>query len=987
MFLSSFWTDNIFYGLSNVPTYGALWFTTFLIIYEIVFFTQTHDSQLHSSPKDTLVKGNCLCKKVKFLSDYFCSLFKKNPLFPVFFLAPLVLPLQFVLGSNEVIRTLARTILSFSTFGCILLTAATIFASTFSNGKGTYLALVSRLSSVWILLTLFSAFLSGWLCLCNLTGLAFNLIWNFLLCTAVFSHWNFQPNSEPISSPSNPYLPTESYDLLFGTRKAQADQLVAKLEDSKLSGYSICIGGEWGSGKTSFINGVIEKLNHNCPGDKVIWIRTLEIDSIDELLQYIFNSIRAELKRRRVYVGIASEYQQFIQSAMSALTGKEIGTLLGSKFMFPPSDYRKRLAALDELLCSSMGKDKFLIVVDDIERCSATKLQSFLFIVHEVATLKCCVSIFLADRNQLIENFPGKKDVFLEKFFSYTIEVDDVSPLEIMTAKESELSSSLQIYPTVPMPSETYKRAIESFKDEIAKVENQLKNHSRDKADENFNKSKLTELLNLQQLLEDTFRQPRTVVRFYEYIKQYSQQFQIHCLQSSNCNADKNRNILQNIHFPEILWLISLIEVLIPTDEAELKRKGFLAYLSSCQNEATDSQQLLYKLYQMLITKGPLSPVSYQLKQSAAVLQQVIWCPCKGKQYSLHEYESEIEELMSRLLNPHDQDSLSYDDFQKLVYHVVSKGNSSNDIQQWKEVWRTLLTCAANHDQATEDDSVFPQMFFQRDIQDIWGIKGIWMKDLYEVYCKSPNVHSIPFKVSPDEFQWFISVYCAHQLAVFEPLLWVLIPNGDHDILSSERESFLNAHSTISEMTEDYLQKLLSYGNPLWTDITLTGDFVYDLHNFSEALRLTLDDHKLLHRPDIEEYMCRVNLICEDIEFFEKVCSFFISTTKKNIQPYIPNSSDETTIKGLVEQLESSIMTKDIMYVQKEVKKLNNLLSDQNKVLSEDDAIRLQNTLDKAYFLKKENSEVATEYFISVRSWIARCQNRADISKATPHTS
>ena len=188
-------------------------------------------------------------------------------------------------------------------------------------------------------------------------------------------------------------------------------------------------------------------------------------------------------------------------------------------------------------------------------------------------------------------------------------------------------------------------------------------------------------------------------------------------------------------------------------------------------------------------------------------------------------------------------------------------------------------------------------------------------------------------------------------------------------------------------MTEDYLQKLLSYGNPLWTDITLTGDFVYDLHNFSEALRLTLDDHKLLHRPDIEEYMCRVNLICEDIEFFEKVCSFFISTTKKTVQPYIPNSSDETTIKGLVEQLESSIMTKDIMYAQEEVKKLNNLLSGQNKVLSEDDAIRLQNTLDKAYFLKKENSEVATEYFISVRSWIARCQNRADISKATPHTS
>lgn len=65
MHLLPFWTDNIFYGLSNVPTYGALWFTTFLIIYEIVFFTQAHDSQLHPSPKDNLAKENCLCKKVK----------------------------------------------------------------------------------------------------------------------------------------------------------------------------------------------------------------------------------------------------------------------------------------------------------------------------------------------------------------------------------------------------------------------------------------------------------------------------------------------------------------------------------------------------------------------------------------------------------------------------------------------------------------------------------------------------------------------------------------------------------------------------------------------------------------------------------------------------------------------------------------------------------------------------------------------------------
>mgnify|MGYP000069701789 CR=1 FL=1 len=170
----------------------------------------------------------------------------------------------------------------------------------------------------------------------------------------------------------------------------------------------------------------------------------------------------------------------------------------------------------------------------------------------------------------------------LKIFQVYTIEVDDVSPLEIMTAKESELSSSLQIYPTVPMPSETYKRAIESFKDEIAKVENQLKNHSRDKADENFNKSKLTELLNLQQLLEDTFRQPRTVVRFYEYIKQYINNFKFTVFKVPIVMPIKIEISCKTSIFPKFYGLYRLLKFLyLLTKPTKTKRFPRLSFFLS----------------------------------------------------------------------------------------------------------------------------------------------------------------------------------------------------------------------------------------------------------------------------------------------------------------------------------------------------------------------------------------------------------------------
>ena len=56
------------------------------------------------------------------------------------------------------------------------------------------------------------------------------------------------------------HRPIDKYGLLFDNRKKQCELVVNIVKNKKIvsDGYSICISGEWGSGKTSFIEAVLK---------------------------------------------------------------------------------------------------------------------------------------------------------------------------------------------------------------------------------------------------------------------------------------------------------------------------------------------------------------------------------------------------------------------------------------------------------------------------------------------------------------------------------------------------------------------------------------------------------------------------------------------------------------------------------------------------------------------------------------------------------
>lgn len=92
------------------------------------------------------------------------------------------------------------------------------------------------------------------------------------------------------SLPNTTFLPIERYDQLFELRQVQADELRELIIGSADEPISICVSGDWGSGKTSLVNGALAELK-KCEGCgdnyEIIRVNALELDSLQSLKTYV----------------------------------------------------------------------------------------------------------------------------------------------------------------------------------------------------------------------------------------------------------------------------------------------------------------------------------------------------------------------------------------------------------------------------------------------------------------------------------------------------------------------------------------------------------------------------------------------------------------------------------------------------------------------------------------------------------------------------
>lgn len=488
------------------------------------------------------------------------------------------------LGEDNIILSISETYLRFETLVFVLIFMFLGTALLNNTNRETHITTSNGILRILIWLSLGTGILDGQLDYTYWKNIV------IIICSwginVLFFLVKIVPVQGNIYNPERfdliPYGAVNSPNDLFPSHKNQAEAIAEIISTSSSEPFSICLSGEWGTGKTSVINGAISLLqnNDNAPYD-VIYINALELDNKKTVLTYLLTKIRENLKARGVYVGINSEYKEFVSSFTGSLTSEAMGTLLQSQ-LSNDEDYRAQKKNLEEIFELVYRNGKLVVIVDDIERCDKNTAREYLFLIKEVATMKGCVSVFVTDYNMLngIVSNDGtttSSPDFLNKFFNYKIDLLEEQPSDILAFYDGYFNqndpSFWAIYKLIcKSPSTWYKEAIAGLRAYLQELEDKEKRCHYSQEDRKIKAHQVQQQKDCLMLFTRLLKNPRNVAKFYNVFRNHVRTCGKSLVLSSNSNEVTKYISSRNIG--QVLYLLSFMEVFLPNEHKQLKRHG-----------------------------------------------------------------------------------------------------------------------------------------------------------------------------------------------------------------------------------------------------------------------------------------------------------------------------------------------------------------------------------------------------------------------------
>ena len=487
------------------------------------------------------------------------------------------------LGEENIILDISETYLKFETLTFVLLFV--FFCTAFINNtnRETHIKASNSILHYLIWVSLGTGILSGQLDYTYWKNIV--VIFCAWGVNALFFLIDISSVQEDTDNPARfdlvPYGAVKSSIELFPFHKKQAETIVDIISRSSQDPFSICLSGGWGTGKTSVINGVIELLKptKDRPYD-FIYINALELDDKKTVLAYLMTQIREKLKSRGVYVGINSEYKEFVSTFAGSLTSDAIGNFLQNR-LSSDDDYRAQKLNLEEVLERTYKNGKLIVVVDDIERCDRSTAREYLFLIKEVATMRSCVSVFVTDYDMLNRIVSDKKvsksSDFLNKFFNYKIDLVDEAPEDILAFYDGYFnqkdSAFWSIYRVIcKSPGTWYNDAIAGLTTDLRKLEDDESHYRQNSEDQKILAQKVRDQKDCLSLFVQLMQNPRNVAKFYNVFRNHA----LNCCKNLHLssNSDKVSKYISSRNIGQVLYLLSFMEVFLPFEYERLKKHG-----------------------------------------------------------------------------------------------------------------------------------------------------------------------------------------------------------------------------------------------------------------------------------------------------------------------------------------------------------------------------------------------------------------------------
>lgn len=506
-------------------------------------------------------------------------------------------------------------------------------------------------------------------------------------------------NKSETRTSSNLFDAIATYDELFPLRKTQADELCRIMSNPDSRGISICVTGPWGIGKTSLVEGACDQLRklQNTSGNsednqttdvvdgeathyEFIFIRALELDSLSSLFHYLFSRIREILKARGAYVGLGSEYQRLIASAGGVISNTEWSTVLEKQLFTSEDDYRSQRNRLESLMEKALGKDKLIIIVDDIERCAPEKAREFLYFIKEIATMRCCISIFITDDRHLPAPDSEKDDraIFWDKFFNYHITVGIVPSIDSLKYFEEKIApvSGSNIY-YLERPSTVYQELLEDFRNRaendetISTFERAFngdydKNNSQAKEDA---KKRRDYLYSCITRLAGQLSLPRTT---HKFCRAYYDTYETLMTFYKEISANELHQYFEFLQLPKLVFIWAYLCVCHPIEVEEIRKTRFYFYLELIWKNPNEPKRFLCKLMENILCKESIfnQEFTYQNQKQIRFLDTFLTCPQELPNI-IDGFTTQEREWLDDIKQDHQK--AMEENWDKMIYTVVQQ--------------------------------------------------------------------------------------------------------------------------------------------------------------------------------------------------------------------------------------------------------------------------------------------------------------------------
>lgn len=692
-----------------------------------------------------------------------------------------------------------------------------------------------------------------------------------------------------------PYGAVKNTEDLFPAHKDQAEDIANIISNSSPEPFSICLSGAWGTGKTSVMNGVIEILKENAdiPYD-IIYINALELDNKKTVLTYLMTQIRERLKARGVYVGVNSEYKEFVSSFAGTITSSAIGAFLQKK-LTNDDDYRAQKQNLEEVLERTYKNGKLIVVVDDIERCDRNTAREYLFLVKEVATMRSCVSVFITDYDMLNKIVSDEKVLknspdFLNKFFNYKVDLEDETPENILAFYDvffnQEDAAFWSIYRIIcKSPGTWYNEAVAGLTAKLSKLENDSNRlHLKDE-DQKLLAKKIKQQKECLSIFTRLMQNPRNVAKFYNVFRKHALYCEKQLQLSSNNEASKyvdSRNIGQ------VLYLLSFMEVCLPAEYEQTKRRGSRYIdppLYGVDTIPNTNRRLVTELAQGLIFGE-----YFEFKKPDGYIKEDI-------RKFIECFLSRNTEL-SELINPFTTQEEEW-------IHAITASNYEVIEAHWEEMILMVFQKAPNKAVGITDTWRKETFLYLLEFAEKQVVAGLWpsnkvfslfdsdlhadrfwplgtglMQTFWDHLNKS-TAYTKPEREIINNLCVFTSHYAYSRCGTIYRLAHYLIPLSDNDKTGKVQECLLDSNKSLGQNLSLFLKKFegvvpgFLFSSYAWYD------------NFKELatkIRDFLINKGLVECPDVKKDILYMFDTAEELKSLENIVEWINGGEKENTQ-------------------------------------------------------------------------------------------------------